>query len=492
MGTSLKTMSRLRDHRVLNGTITGGSLTNRDMLSSGLLVLAGSIMQGYANGTADALFVGFALLVVGFVAVSLFFPNGGAERRAFLLTYGVSIFVGGLAQWYSFAVFDSPQSATTYDSHTFFNLISPQPPFTTMADMPYVNAPLAVLAWQQVYKVTWALGFAFGQYTGVMFNALVMGLAGSVTVRIARELFGADAWRLRRVGTLFAFSGLFILFGSVLLRDSFTTFLNVFVLWAIVSWLVRQTPRSLLFAVALTCVGGYAMLFLRAQAVLLFGVYGILAFLFWLIAKRLNAARLTVALFALPVLLFSIPYLVNYTTLVQEVQTKGLSGYARQVAETHSEDSLGVRFVINQPLPIRVVLGSGSLMVYPIPLWANLRSGVSEYHLIKAYHGIFQVLVLPLVFAGVLVALRMFRRDRKQAVLLLFLAAYLLIGLEAVVVTSLEQRHFAQFMPAFMILAALPDTREKKVRKRVQTITTWWLAMVVLVHLAWAMMKAMA
>ena len=54
-----------------------------------LLVLAGSGMQGYANGTIDALFVAFLLLLAGIAVVSLVFPGRRPELRAFLLTYGV-------------------------------------------------------------------------------------------------------------------------------------------------------------------------------------------------------------------------------------------------------------------------------------------------------------------------------------------------------------------------------------------------------------------
>lgn len=59
----------------------------------------------------------------------------------------------------------------------------------------------------------------------------------------------------------------------------------------------------------------------------------------------------------------------------------------------------------------------------------------------------------------------------------------------AVVATSLEQRHIAQFLPAFMILAALANTRNKKNRKEMRTISVKWFAVVVLIHLAWAIIK---
>jgi hypothetical protein len=63
------------------------------------------------------------------------------------------------------------------------------------------------------------------------------------------------------------------------------------------------------------------------------------------------------------------------------------------------------------------------------------------------------------------------------------------VSLLAVVAGSGEQRHLGQFMPAFMILAARPDTRQARERRRVRWIAAPWYAAVVLAHAAWAVMK---
>jgi hypothetical protein len=84
-------------------------------------------------------------------------------------------------------------------------------------------------------------------------------------------------------------------------------------------------------------------------------------------------------------------------------------------------------------------------------------------------------------------AVRAFGKDRQRAIPLLFLAVYLLMNILAVVATSLEQRHIAQFMPAMIILAAVPDTRERETRKTVWDCALVWIFVVVLVHLAWAL-----
>jgi hypothetical protein len=490
-GASLRTVRRRRDHRALNGAITGESLTIPGMVSIGLLVLVGAAMQGYANGTADALLVAMAFLFTGYAVMRLVFPGKQPEQRAFLLSYGICVFVGGLVQCYSLAVWHDPQS--DYDAvYAFFPEISSRPPFTTFADIdPLFNSRLAILIWQQVYKLTWLLGLRFGPYTAVMFNALVMGLTASITVATTRELFGNNLWHLRRVGTLFAFCGLFILFGAVLLRDCFTTFFNALVLWGIVCWLVRPTGRNLQIALAVTGISAYAMAYLRFYSVVMFGFFWFLAFLSWCWRRPLNPTRLFIIFSVLFASIIANFYLLSYMRLSREIQSERTESYVGISADASRDDSLGMRLIVHQPMPIRLVVGSGTMMVFPMPLWAYLGSDITDYHLIKTWHGFYQVLVLPLVFAGFLAVFRLFKRDRKRAVPLLFLAVYLLLNWLSVVATSMEQRHLAQFMPAFLILAAVPDTRDRDTQKSLRRIAIAWFALVALLHVAWMLAKAM-
>lgn len=450
------------------------------------LVLIGGGMQGYANSTIGALPVALLFLVFGCLAIGVAFPGRRPEMRAFMLTYAIYVLVGGLAQCYSLFVFHDPQNFS--DAVYFLGRISPKPPFMSLADTS-AHTSLAIATWQQVYEVSWWLGLKFGPYTGVLFNALVMGLAGSLTVGTARALFGDDSWRLRRVGTLFAFCGLFMLFGAVLLRDSFVVFFSALSLWGTVRWLVRPSGRTLALAAIVTSVSGCAILFLRDEEVGLFGLYAFLAVLAWYCSRKLNPARVVVVVLVLCALPIAGSYLAVYTQGFQDTRTSGQEYYTRLGATDAKQDSLGMRLVVNQPLPIRMIVGTGALLVAPIPLWVNFKVGASEYHWIKGYQGIYQVLVLPLGVAGMFVIVRLLRKKGRKALPLLFLAVYLLANLAAVVASSGEQRHLGQFMAALLILAALPDTRERSERRRLRMIATVWFSVVILVHAAWAVMK---
>lgn len=483
-------------------SVSRGQVVSRRHLSASVapwaavLILVGSALQGCANGTIDAIPVALLYWLLGYVGVRSIFSNAQAERRAFLLTYAICIFTGGLVQCYSIWAFGKPQS--TVDAIGFFDAILPQPPYYTWENLSSLwtgegpvgrGAPLAVAIWQYAYHFRWLLGLSFGPYVGVMLNALVMGLAAAITVRTARELFEADEWRLRRVGTLFAFCGLFMLFGSILIRDCFTTFFNALVLWGIVHWLSRPSMKSLLWALLLTGISIGAMTYLRSRSVPLFGFFWFLAIVCWFMSKRLNATRLCVVLLGSMILVLLSTYLLSFLQTTRMLQSSNQDAYAEKLAETSQEDSMAMRFLVQQPLPVRLVLGTGSRMVFPIPLWAYFRAQASEYHLFKGYHGLFQALVMPMFLAGFLAIPSIYRRERRAAMPIVFLGLYLLMNVEAVMATSLEQRHIAQFMPAFFIIAAIPDTRDKKTLNTVQALAAGWLAVVVTAHLAWFILK---
>lgn len=463
------------------GTLSPGERTG----VFSMLVLGG-LMQAFANGAIEAVLVALFLLLFGRAIVALIFSNRKPENRAFLLMYAVCIFVGGLAQIYSLAVFNTLQS--TVDARGFLSQISPQPPFYMFTTDSQFVPNLAIGIWQQFYKVTWLLGFKFGPYTGVMVNSMVMGLIASFTVQIARELFGGDVWRLRRVGTLTAANGLYILFGAILLRDCFTTFFMTLTLWGAIRFLVRANLRSLLIAIATTGVSAWAMLYLREDAFLMVFLYGILAFLFWLF-RRSGVIGLTITSFLLIVIFIGGTFLSIYFQDIQVTQTTYLEKYTALAVRTEDAESLALQVVFDQPLPIRLVLGSVTLMISPIPIWALFTIGAHEYHLIKGYNGIYQLFILPFVFNGSVIAFRRFFSNTKQSWPLIFLVMFMLINMIGVAATSLETRHFGQFMSAFVVIATISDTRDIKTRNKLGRTRLLWFSGVFLVHLAWAILK---
>lgn len=458
-----------------------------------LTVFSGGLLQSYANGTMDAFYTSLLLLLVGACLVSGVLPRKSAELRAFVMSFSLSVLVGGLAQAYALYAFDTPMSTT--DANNFFNSILTRPPFHTLEELATAwlgerflgfGAPLAIVIWQRVYHVFALLGFTHGPYIGVQFNALVVGLAGSLTVYTARAMFGDDPWRLRRVAHLYAGCGLFLLFGAVLIRDGFTLFLNLLVFWGLIRWLQHPTVRRYAIALAITAAAGLAMWYLRRNSTYLFGLFHMMALFCWYWRGRRSMGH-TLATLSLPLILaFASAFFYQYFSASFDVLTRESENYVELAAKDSLSDSLGMALVVNQPLPIRATLGSGVLLAFPIPLWAYLEAGASEYELIKTWQGLYMIAMLPLALAGFLGVLYNIRRRGEFVSEQVFIALYAAGMLAAVAATSLETRHIGQFLPAFILLAALPDTRQRKERRRVATMRFTWIAILGAVHLAWA------
>ena len=457
------------------------------------MVMIGGLLQAYANGTIDGFFVAWFLLVVGALTIKAILPRGTQELRTFGLSFGVCILAGGFAQSYS--VFNFGDVMSTVDANKFYSMIYDRPPYDTLEELATVwtgdrflgyGAPLAIVIWQQVYHLFSAMGFSHAPYLGVQFNALVVALSGSVTILAARSIFGDDRWRLRRVGNLYACCGLFVLFGSILIRDGFTLYLNLLVFWSLIHWLQRPTVRNYVLALVVTIVAGVSVWYLRKNSTYLFGLFHMMALFCWYWRGRKSMGH-ALATLSLPLILaFASAFLYQYFSASFDVLTRESENYIELAANNSLSDSLGMALVVNQPLPIRATLGSGVLLAFPIPLWAYLQPGASEYELIKTWQGVYMIYMLPLALAGFLGVVHNIRRRDEFVSEQVFIALYAVGMLAAVAATSLETRHIGQFLPAFILLAAMPDTRQRKERRRVVSMRFTWIAILGVVHLAWA------
>jgi hypothetical protein len=156
---------------------------------------------------------------------------------------------------------------------------------------------------------------------------------------------------------------------------------------------------------------------------------------------------------------------------------------------TSDTEGLGNRLIARQPLPIRLVLGSANMIVYPMPLWAGPAWGAGEYHWLKGYNGLFTVALMPLILVGFGKFLRQFVVGESQAGIGAFVIVFALAGAASVAATSLETRHFGQFLPAWMFLAGVPDLRDAHTRRNLSKVAGGWYGAIVVAHLAWAVLK---
>jgi len=155
-------------------------------------------------------------------------------------------------------------------------------------------------------------------------------------------------------------------------------------------------------------------------------------------------------------------------------------------AVENSGSSLGVTYVVDQPLPARLAIGSFYLQVFPIPFWSGLYTN-SVYHLLKSLNALFMWLVVPLAVLGARRSLEV--KNRQTRTTLLFLI-FVYVGFTfAIAGTSLETRHLGVFLVPLLLVATIPDLRATRDARAYQKLLGAWLGMVVSVHVAWAILK---
>jgi len=429
-----------------------------------------------------------AVFLIGGHAINLLLGQASFfEQRAFRLTFSVCILVAGASQYYQTQLFGTALS--TSDSETFFYAINGGVNLSSFDEIKLtVDSPLSVSIWQFVYHYSSYVIQDGGVWLAVFVNAAAVGLAATFTVRCCHELFGDDERRLRFVGTLCALCGNFWLFGGLLLRDCFAMLAMTVCLWACVRCITRRGVYPKLAAFAVTAVAGMAMYYVRQEAIYAVGFFGLLAagFSVWTFHDQVLKVVVLCGVFAASLLCVGL--LINQLQEVQELHSQRHDDYARMSDESATTGSLGMAYVVNQPLPIRLVLGSLVLLAYPIPIWDSLTADVAAYDVIKNCHGVFMIFVVPLGLTGSMLAILNAMRGKGEYLPLLFITLAAGSSLAMIALTSLETRHYGQFLPAFLLLAAAPGAGVQH-RRLLGRTRIGWLLTIYAIHIAWLYLK---
>jgi hypothetical protein len=363
----------------------------------------------------------------------------------------------------------------------------------------------AVYMWRLLYGVFSAIGFEKGIYIAVASNTFFVAIAGVFGVKTAALIFGEDQRKLKTMAMLFAFSGIYWLFGSLLLRDSAVLLLNTLLFYAWVRVLMQPTLRAaaLLFVLSLFSLKLYEYIrtefFFVPYALLLAGEVSFFSSRqFFRMSYREKTLSLLLgilcALAAVTHFYLSESNINSLNAVISGTQAyfdhanslnvKGSSLGAADVKAAGS--SLGVRYVLNQWLPIRLSVGVLYLQIFPIPFWRGFVDG-GIYQILKSLNAIYMWFVFPLAILGVY---RTWQSKAEQSKLTLVFLSITYAGFSlAVAGSSLETRHLGSFSLPLLILALVPNLNSIEDRSLYIRFLGAWLGLNVLVHLAWAILK---
>ena len=349
------------------------------------------------------------------------------------------------------------------------------------------DAPLAVFIWHYLYALCVKLGVQTAPWLGILFNSLLVGLSGGVTVHAGLHVFGRDTRRLILLGNLFAACGIFWLFGAIHIRDSFALFLNTLILYGFVRTLTRPRISNVILLCTILIFVTWSMTYIRAIYLPLIPLFCILGLVSWTRCSSSVARPSVVIIGGCLLALVLADMITPYVELASKSAEGGLEAY--KIHSSEAGKGLGYNIVVAQSLPIRLLIGSIYMHIFPIPLWANFTTSLGEYYWMKGYQGIYLATIAPLGFAGIYSALKKSIRGGPDAPSFLFLALFTMTTLFAVVATSLETRHHGQFLPAFLILSTLSLHTNPRRRAQIKSCCLIWYAAVVSIHILWMLLK---
>lgn len=478
-----------RPKQVLGGRRGMGNVSGLAWLLAMVAAMVGCAGFAFANGTVAPLLLAFFLGILGLGSAAACFRIGSWEVRAFALMYGACLMAGGGSQFYAELVTGALQNAS--DAETFFEFSNEGLTGDTLDDLrKTINAPGAVLIWQTLYSLVIRLRMPPGPWAGVILNAAVVGWTAVIIVATAREVFGSDDWRLRRVTMLCGSCGMFWLFGAIFVRDCFALFANSLMVWVLVRVLARGSLGSLVLLGAVGSAYWLTMREIRGAATMLVLLFFGVAAGAWLIASRAGVlARGAIGSLVAVALVLVILNAVKVVEIF-DVSTLAADAYIGLGADSAGRDSVGAGLLTSSNPLIRVSAGVLFLHLLPVPLWSGFEFGGSEYLWLKSFQGIFMALCLPLTLTGILGVFRLGGRQKdRNYVATLFLAFVPATATLLVAMTSMETRHHGQFLAAYLILAAVHKPGRAEDSTTLKRIQMGWFSIVVVIHAVWLLLK---
>lgn len=450
------------------------------------MLICGAILLSQVNESFQAalsvLFVlGVSIIITKILRIPFY------EIRVFYLTFIVCVFGAGLAQYYTVENFGSP--IATLDSLKFAQLIKNNKINTIKELERYVNAPLAVLFWKYLYKIFYAIGIAGKSWLGVLCNTLIVSVSGIITIRIARIIYPENNKVYLLTGTLYAFCGFSVLFGSLLLRDSFALFFNTIIFLFLVRLLKRITLWRFFQAAVVITISAISMGYIRESSLVLVGFIVLLAFFVWIIGSGLSPIKVIFLIFGAAVVFGLWSYLNEGIGAALSAKDSGAEQYSQGAILFSRKESLGVSLIINQPLIIKAIVAPVYLYIFPIPAWGYFSSDLTAYYVIRSYHSFYAIFVMPFLMFGIYRVIRHLFTSLKENKEEVFLVLYFLSMIVVVSLTTLETRHFGQFYFSSVLICASIRHCSYQQKTPLKTFIFLCYGGIVFIHVLWAIVR---
>lgn len=451
-----------------------------------LLFSLGCILNLLSYGSIDPFILSFGFTLFGLVVLRLLSSDYVIDRTVYLRVFSVNWFVAGVSSIYAVYLDDPHQNYS--DASTFFELASGQAVGFTLSELRVMTEGSgAVVLWRSIYDILSFIGFPPGVYIGLLVNVVAVSFTAVLGMHMVVLLYGYDYQRIKRFIFLFSCCGLIWLFAGMHLRDSII-FVNVTCLayyWT--KYLKNLNLSNMLQLVVASVLSLMLLVYLREEFMFVPIAMGFAGIVSIILFQRGGVFDQFIMWFVsiLGVLILGVMFLYNYDLFVSKL-IGGHQSYLSISYDASSSSSLGVSLIVDQPIIIRLLLGSIYLFVFPIPVWIGFFDN-SVYALFKSLNAIFFYFFTPLLFVAVVEVFKN-RFLRKPHIIFQFFLAFGFIL--AIAGTSLETRHFGAFLVPLFVFSLAPDFQVQKTAVLYRAFLWVFLGSVSLVHFAWFLLKS--
>ena len=247
--------------------------------------------------------------------------------------------------------------------------------------------------------------------------------------------------------------------------------------------------RNVVTAVFVLILAAWAMVYIREKATYSFSFFALIAIGSWYLQTNFRPAKFFVGLCLALLILLAYGYVAGQAADAVDSAADKRESYAGGSAVTSRSDSLGVTYVVNQPMPIRVMAGSIYLLIRPIPLWGYFKLGTGEYLIIMGYQGVFAVVLVPMILVGCIAVIKKPFNSSGGNSPHLFVMLYFLATVVLVAITTLEVRHYGQFVPGMILMGSMVQINSQLDLIRLTRARYCWFGLVVIIHIAWGVLR---
>lgn len=406
--------------------------------------------------------------------------------KTFLILFSTGWLMVGVGGFYA-EVFRDPLQLDS-DAGMFFDLARSEAAGLSLDEVIAITESVgAIIVWRAVYDALAEIGIDRARYVGLAINVVAVSLSGVLAARACQRLFPGDTARLHRMRLMLSLCGLFWLYSAVHLRDAAVLLLITSSFYVWLRQLLQPGLLSTVGSLGATAALAFALGLLRQEFFLVPVAIAAIALLSRMLFETTSARSSVATRFVVVVFVSAAGAALLYPTLPELTDTfsRGTDVYREQVELEAATGSLGNALVVQQPAPVRAVVGLAYMALFPVPVWSGLQLETAGA-MFKSLNALFFYAFVPLF------ALSMHRavtgRGMQRHVHLYMVGIVIVFGV-GVALTSLESRHFGAFLVPAFCAALLPDLGEPATRRSYLRLLIGLLACMAAVHLVWAVVK---